>query len=163
MRPSSDTNDTITRFVELDTVRATAELRAILARTVREHGRQEDFTPTEVILCLAAMYIVPYNKFGGNNAHTAGSPVPELSALFKRPPTSVLAKMANLASARANGGKGEPAAAAALLEDGGAGLLRCYETVVAAARALGVTESELPDFLPVRPWLAGGLLPSATP
>ena len=162
MNHATDANDPIDRYVNLDETQAAADLTAILARTFPASGRQVDFTPTEVVLCLAAMYVVPFNKFGGNNAQDAPSPVKELAALFKRPPSSVLAKMANLTGARPNGGKGEAAAAQVLLADGGAGLLRCYRAVIAAARALGITEHSLPDFLPVRPWLAGGKLPTPT-
>lgn len=109
--------------------------------------RQEDFTASEVVLCLAAMLLVNHRRFGGSTSHLAPSPVPELARLFRRPPSSVLAKMANLDGSRSHGGKAEKEAAAILLEAKAAGLFASYATILEAARLEGVTPASLPDFL----------------
>lgn len=111
--------------------------------------RQEKFTPSEVVLCLAAMLRVNHRRFGGSTSHLAPSPVQELALLFRRPPTSVLAKMANLDGSRSHGGRAEKEAAAVLLSEHAAGLFDSYSTILRAARHEGITRSELPDFLGV--------------
>jgi putative restriction endonuclease len=72
--------------------------------------------------------------------------VPTLARLFKRPNSSVLAKMANLDGSRTNGAKHELEVAACLL---GApqGLALLYRRLLAGARDEGISERELPDFL----------------
>lgn len=109
--------------------------------------RQSAFLPIETILCLAAMRSVDHRRFGGTTAHLAERPVPELARLFRRPPSSVLAKMANLDGSRPNGALWDRPAAEALLSDGGIGLERAYAIVITAARRVGVDRTALPDFL----------------
>lgn len=115
--------------------------------TVPAGRRQSAFLPLETILCLAAMRAVDHRRFGGSTAHLAGSPVQELARLFRRPPSSILAKMANLDGSRRNGARWDRPAAEALLSDGAIGLERSYAIVIIAARRAGVDETELPDFL----------------
>jgi acetylornithine deacetylase/succinyl-diaminopimelate desuccinylase-like protein len=57
---------------------------------------------------------VNHRHFGGSTAHRAPEPVPSLARLFSRPPSSVLAKMANLDGSRAHGGKWDVLAGAIL-------------------------------------------------
>jgi len=93
------------------------------------------------------MLVVDHRGYGSSTANSAPSPVPELAAFFRRPRTSVLAKMANLDGSRPHGGKGEVAAAADLLANGGGGLARNYQHIFEAARQVGIGSQVLPDFL----------------
>ncbi len=153
----------VTRLLGVDHACAASDLRRMLSRELPASGtRQENFTPTEVLLCLAAMYLIDFTRYGSQTAQTAPSPVPQLAALARRPPSSILAKMANLAGARSHGGQGETKAASKWLADDGDSLMRSYRIVLATARELGVDEVALPDFLPVRPVVIGGRLPEVT-
>src|SRR5208282_3379047 len=78
-------------------------------------GRQVTFLPVETLLCLAASFLVNHRRFGGSTAHQAPEPVPSLARLFSRPPSSVLAKMANLDGSRSHGARPDVLD----LEDGG--------------------------------------------
>lgn len=127
------------------------QLRALQTRTPPPVGkRQVIFNPVEVILCLAASRVVKWNSYGGSTSHTAPIPVQELARLFKRPPSSIIAKMANLFGGRAHQGKFETDAADWYLEEP-ARLLTVYEQILGAARQLSIGSQELPDFLPRDP------------
>ncbi|WP_415668942.1 HNH endonuclease [Williamsia muralis] len=137
----------------------TAQWRSILDRRVPAAGkRQDDFVPCEVVLCLCASLLVDYNRFGSGSAHRAGFPVQELARLFKRPPTSVIAKMTNLEGTRSRGGKYDRRVSDALLPDQYA-MQDVYLKIIRAARSLGVDEAALPDFLELETgdelWLLG--------
>ncbi len=108
--------------------------------------RQVDFLPAEALLCLAASLLVNHRRYGGATSHRAPAPVPELAALFRRTPASILAKMANLDGSRPNGARHEVEAAAALLSHVEL-LLANYRTILVGARSTGIGERELPDFL----------------
>jgi len=136
--------------------RLTAPTDAEIARDVRGLGvrqapspgkRQVAFVPTEVLLCLAASRVVKWNRFGQRNIADAPTPVPELARLFKRPPSSITAKMGNLLGGWAHAGMGETEAAAWLLADPNR-LQFVYEQVLRIATTNGVTAAQLPDFLP---------------
>src|SRR6266700_6501042 len=90
-------------YLDLTPAQAVAQWASVLARRPVEQGRQVDFIPVETLLCLAASLVVNHRRYGGSTAHTAGAPVPELSRLFIRRPSSVLAKMANLDGSRSHG------------------------------------------------------------
>lgn len=109
-------------------------------------GRQVAFTPVETLLCLAASLMVNHRRYGGSTAHRAEYPVPNLAQLFRRPNSSVLAKMANLDGSRRNGARHEIEVAAQLLGDQDK-LATAYRIIVRAARQVGVTVDDLPDFL----------------
>jgi len=85
-------------------------------------------------------------RFGGATAHHAPEPVPSLARLFSRPPSSVLAKMANLDGSRSHGGKWD-ILAGAMLRDDPAHFTHVYRVLLSAARAEGIGEDRLPDFL----------------
>jgi putative restriction endonuclease len=72
--------------------------------------------------------------------------VPSLARLFSRPPSSVLAKMANLDGSRAHGARWD-ALAGAMLRDDPARFSATYRVLLAAARAEGISPARLPDFL----------------
>lgn len=109
-------------------------------------GRQVDFTPVETLLCLAASYVVNHRRFGGSTSHRAPQPVPALAALFRRRPSSILAKMANLDGSRRNGARHEVEVAARLLGEPSELAVR-YRLILQAARECGIGAAELPDFL----------------
>lgn len=123
--------------------------RQLLARDWPVPGkRQKVFLPAETLLCLAASLRVNHRRYGGTTAGDAPSPVPELAALFKRPPSSVLAKMANLDGSRSHGGRFDADVADKLATD----MVRVgdvYRLVLSAARHEGVNAWALPDFLGV--------------
>ena len=89
----------------------------LLARRPVSHGRQVTFVPVETLLCLAASFVVNHRHFGGGTAHQAPEPVSSLARLFSRPPSSVLAKMANLDGSRSHGGRWDVLAGAILREN----------------------------------------------
>jgi putative restriction endonuclease len=136
-------------YLDIARAEARSQWRSILSRPIRpsEPGfRQADFTPTETLLCLAAMLVVNHHRYGGSTSHLAPSPVPELASLFERTPASILAKQANLDGSRPNGARHEVETAEVLLGDT-VRLAAMYLVVVGAARAEGVTPDLLPDFL----------------
>lgn len=134
--------------VELGLESAHEQMSMLVEREAAIAGRRQPaFLPVETVLCLAAMRLVRHSRYGGSTAHMAEYPVPELAELFRRPPSSILAKMANLDGSRPNGARWDRPAAQALLADGGIGLERAYSIVLLAARRAGVDEIMLPDFL----------------
>ena len=104
------------------------------------------FLPVETLLCLAASFLVNHRHFGGTTAHQAPEPVPSLARLFSRPPSSVLAKMANLDGSRSHGARWD-VLAGAMLRDDPARFSRVYRILLHAARAEGIGPARLPDFL----------------
>ncbi|SEL36802.1 putative restriction endonuclease [Rhodococcus maanshanensis] len=133
--------------------------QSLLARSVVPPGtRQVHFVPCEVVLCLGASLLVDHSRFGSSTASKAGYPVQHLASLFKRPPTSVLAKMANLDGSRSNGGYHEIEVSARLMSDS-ALLQDVYLRIMRAARSAGIDSVRLPDFLQLEGggalWLSG--------
>jgi putative restriction endonuclease len=125
---------------------AREQFRALGTRRPVRGGRQVTFIPVETLLCLAASFVVNHRHFGGSTADRAPEPVPSLARLFSRPPSSVLAKMANLDGSRSHGGRWD-VLAGAMLRDDPAGFSRIYRVLFAAARAEGIGGDRLPDFL----------------
>ncbi len=126
---------------------ARAQWRSIMLRHVPAPGkRQVDFVPAETLLSLAASLIVNHRRFGSATAVKAPQPVPDLAALFSRPNSSILAKMANLDGSRRNGAKYDLLAGTALRDNPNL-LSHVYRVVLNAARTEGLTSAVLPDFL----------------
>lgn len=100
-------------------------------------GRQETFTPVEVVLCTVASLFVNHRQFGGGTTQLAPSPVPELAEAFTRPPSSVLAKMANLDGTRSHGAVHDEAVGAILREEPGR-LMALLSEVLKGADLAGV-------------------------
>lgn len=136
----------IREYLELTPADVRGQWLAILARSPVADGRQVDFTPVETLMCLAASLVVNHRRYGGSTAHRAEQPVPSLATLFRRPNTSVLAKMANLDGSRRHGGRHELEVAARLLGDPDR-LAHTYRLLLENARTVGITAVELPDFL----------------
>jgi putative restriction endonuclease len=137
---------TVRDYLALSPPAAREQWRSIETRVPVTSGRQVDFVPVETLLCLAASLLVDHRRYGGSTSHRAAEPVPTLAHLFRRPNSSVLAKMANLDGSRRNGAKYEVEVAGQLLASPGH-LAAIYRVVLAAARSEGLAESRLPDFL----------------
>jgi hypothetical protein len=133
-------------YLDLTVGQAREQFRALALRRPARGGRQVAFLPAETLLCLAASFLVHHRHFGGSTAHQAPEPVPSLARLFSRPPSSVLAKMANLDGSRAHGARWD-ALAGAMLRDDPARFSRVYRVLLQAARAEGIGSGRLPDFL----------------
>ncbi len=134
-------------YLELTVDDARRQWRDVVARRPLPPGvRQVAFVPVETLLCLAAMYVVDHSRFGSGSAGRAPEPVQQLARLFKRPPTSILAKMANLDGTRSHGAKNDLVAGARLRSDPRR-MAETYRIVLAAARSASVGPDALPDFL----------------
>jgi putative restriction endonuclease len=133
-------------YLDLAVGQAREQFRALASRRPAHGGRQVAFLPAETLLCLAASFLVNHRHFGGSTAHRAPEPVPSLARLFSRPPSSVLAKMANLDGSRSHGARWD-ALAGAMLRDDPARFSRVYRVLLQAARAEGIDPGRLPDFL----------------
>lgn len=145
----------LAEYLELELRAARKQFRQLRERQpVPAGSRQVDFLPAETLLCLAASFLVQHSRYGGSTSHLAPEPVPSLARMFRRPPSSVLAKMANLDGSRSNGGKHDVSAGATLRDDP-ARMTSAYRTLLAAARAEGIGPEVLPDFLSLE---AGGEL-----
>lgn len=121
--------------------------RDIADRSMPPKGkRQVDFLPLESALCGAASLVVNHRRFGSTTAHTAGSPVPELAALFKRSNSSILAKMANIDGSRPHMAKQDAFVASEVLAAPEI-MQAVYLSVFKAAEFMGIGPDLLPDFL----------------
>jgi putative restriction endonuclease len=134
-------------YLRLTVADAREQFRQLLDRAPAPNGvRQVDFVPVETLLCLAASIKVNHRRYGGSTAHTAGTPVPELSRLFIRRPSSVLAKMANLDGSRSHGAAFDARAGATLRENPTL-FTHVYRVLLYASRQEGIAPDRLPDFL----------------
>lgn len=133
-------------YLDLTVSQAQEQFRSLLVRRPVTSGRQVTFLPVETLLCVAASFLVNHRHFGGSTAHRAPEPVPALARLFSRPPSSVLAKMANLDGSRSHGALYD-VRAGAILRDDPAQFSRTYRVLMHAARAEGIGADQLPDFL----------------
>jgi putative restriction endonuclease len=133
-------------YLELTESQAREQFRMLLVRRPVLQGRQVTFFPVETLLCLAASFVVNHRHFGGSTAHQAPEPVSSLARLFSRPPSSVLAKMANLDGSRSHGGRWD-VLAGAVLRDDPARFSQVYRELLHAARAEGIGPGRLEDFL----------------
>ena len=133
-------------YLDLSVGQAREQFGLLLRRRAVPSGRQVTFLPAETLLCLAASFLVNHRRFGGSTAHLAPEPIPSLARLFARPPSSVLAKMANLDGSRSHGARWD-VLAGALLRDDPAQFTRTYQVLLQAARAEAIGPDRLPDFL----------------
>jgi len=131
-------------YLDLNLAQAEQQWKSALARIPVK--RQVPFEPIETLLSLGASFLINHRHYGGSTAQQAASPIPELATLFRRPNSSILAKMANLDGSRSNGARHDLLAGTRLRErpDDYAAI---YRTIFAAARAVGITQDQLPDFL----------------
>ena len=133
-------------YLELTVGQARKQFQSLRQRRPVSGGRQVAFLPVETLLCLAASFLVNHRRFGGTTAHQAPEPVPSLARLFSRPPSSILAKMANLDGSRSHGARWD-VRAGAILRDEPARFTLIYRMLLHAARAEGIGRDLLPDFL----------------
>jgi putative restriction endonuclease len=133
-------------YLELTIGQARQQFAELIRRSPVSTGRQVVFVPVETLLCLAASFQVNHRHFGGATADRAPEPIPSLARLFSRPPSSVLAKMANLDGSRAHGGKWD-VLAGAILRDDSEHFTDVYRILLSAARTEGIGQDRLPDFL----------------
>jgi putative restriction endonuclease len=133
-------------YLELTVGQAREQFRSLLQRSPVLSGKQVTFLPVETLLCLAASFLINHRRFGGTTAHQAPEPVPSVARLFSRPPSSILAKMANLDGSRSHGGKWD-VLAGAMLRDDAAHFTHTYRVLLHAARAEGIDPDRLDDFL----------------
>ena len=133
-------------YLDLTVGTAREQYRELLRRTPVMTGRQVVFLPVETLLCLAASFRVNHRRYGGSTAQLAGEPVPSLARLFARPPSSILAKMANLDGSRTHAGKWD-ILAGAMLREVPQRFTGLYRLLLTAARAEGIGRDRLPDFL----------------
>ena len=133
-------------YLDLSVGQARGQFQALASRHPARGRRQVAFLPVETLLCLAASFLVNHRHFGGSTAHQAPEPVPSLARLLSRPPSSVLAKMANLDGSRSHGARWD-GLAGAMLRDDPARFSRVYRVLLEAARAEGIGPARLPDFL----------------
>jgi putative restriction endonuclease len=133
-------------YLDLTVSHAGEQFRVLLGRRPVPSGRQVTFLPVETLLCLAASFLVSHRHYGGGTAHRAPEPVPSLARMFSRPPSSVLAKMANLDGSRSHGARWD-VLAGAMLRDDPARFSNIYRVLLTAARAEGIGPARLPDFL----------------
>ena len=131
-------------YLELTLAEAVTQWRNTLSRAPAK--RQVPFEPIETLLSLGASFLINHRHYGGSTAGQAATPVPELAALFCRPNSSILAKMANLDGSRPNGAKHDLIAGTRLRERPDEFAV-VYRTIFAAARHVGITTERLPDFL----------------
>src|SRR5689334_6913290 len=82
-------------YVDIQPADAVRQWHDIERRTPVTVGKQVNFVPVETVLSLAASLLVNHRRYGGSTSHRAEEPVPTLAALFRRPNSSILAKMAN--------------------------------------------------------------------
>jgi putative restriction endonuclease len=133
-------------YLDLTVSQARQQFRELKLRSPVSSGRQAIFLPVETLLCLAVSFQINHRRYGGSTAHLAPEPIPSLARLFSRPSSSILAKMANLDGSRSHGGKYD-ILAGAVLRDEPAHFTHIYRTLLTAARAEGINQYRLPDFL----------------
>lgn len=135
----------LTDVSELTTADAVSQWRSV-AQRAQPTGtqRQVRFLPIEDVLCFGLFRLVAPNAFGSNNIDDVPDEVKRLARTLKRPASSLVAKMCNLADLRSNGQAADVAVFVALTDrpELAASLGR---RVVDAARHVGFEEDAVPD------------------
>lgn len=133
-----------TKISRLDVIE---QLRHLIDRALPTLGRrQEPFLPIETLLCYGLFFIFDPHHFGGRNIDQLPSIARRLAKVFRRSPSSILSKMLNLDGSRTNSARTEPILFATLVSQ--PSLFRgIYNMILGAAREVGISNEELPDFL----------------
>jgi putative restriction endonuclease len=134
----------LSSFLDLSLEDARDQWRRLRQRPWRR--RQEPFLPVETLLCYGLFFILDPHRFGGGNIERLPPEVRTLAATLRRPPGSLLNKMLNLEGSRAHGQRLEPELFLRLARDPGR-FFELYQTVLRAAREVGLGDQEVPDFL----------------
>lgn len=134
-------------YLDLSVGEAEEQWRALKdRRIVGPHENQVDYVPIETLLCAAAMVTLGTVTYGSGLAKRGPTPIPQLASLFKRRPTSVTSKMANLDGGRPRGGTNDQRVWEALSANPER-LFDLYRVILATARRAGIGIDALPDFL----------------
>lgn len=134
-------------YLKIDADEAVRQWGAVLSRDPPAPGRrQETFRPIEVVLCFALFRLLDPRRFGGANIHLLPEAARTLAQTLRRPPGSLTNKMLNLSFERAHGGKAEPELFLRLSVEPER-FLGLYLTILEAARAVGLGQDRVPDFL----------------
>lgn len=133
-------------YLDLTDEQARDQWRQVIARVPRP--RQEAFLPVETILAFALFFQVNPHSYGGANIASAPAEIHLLAAVSSRTAGSFTSKMLNLDGSRANAGQLEPEVYLRLSSELDL-FLTLYQRVLDAARAVGISEDRLPDFLGV--------------
>lgn len=137
----------LAEYLEPSPAAAREQFASVLRRQRVPAGqRQVAFLPIETLLCLAASFVVDHSRFGSSTAARAPEPIQHLAQLFRRPPSSILRKMSNLDGSSSHGARWDQVAGA-ILREHPPRFSDLYRTLIEAARATGVSPSDLPDFL----------------
>lgn len=137
----------LAEYLEPTRASAQAQFTELTTRQAAPEGqRQVAFLPVETLLCLAASFVIEHRTFGSSSASRAPEPIQLLARLFKRPPSSILAKMANLDGSRSHGARWDQIAGA-LLREHPDHFSELYRRLLSSARTAGITATALPDFL----------------
>jgi putative restriction endonuclease len=142
-------------FLDITEADAVSQWLRIGRRAVPEaKKRQEDYLPVEVLLCFGLFRIISPHRFGGQNIDRVPPPVKALARTLRRSAGSLTSKMLNLDNSRKNSGRfelqlyirlsGDPELFSAL-----------YIRILQAARAVRLTDKEVPDFLDLLDWPGG--------
>lgn len=128
---------------------AGAQWQRVLSRSPLAGGlRQEDYLPIETLLCYGLGLIGTITEAGNVSVRESSPAVLALSALLKRTPKSLAAKVANLDGRRPHGAKNEQLLWIELATRRGL-YDALYQSIVAAARLTGISATRLPDFIGV--------------
>ncbi|MBG6055404.1 putative restriction endonuclease [Salinibacterium sp. CAN_S4] len=110
--------------------------------------KQEPFVPIETLLCFGLGLVGHPNASGKVNIRESDPTTIKLAMLANRSPGSLALKLANLDGRRANGAKHEQLLWNALTASSDLNdYLHLYSVIIRAARAVGLDEARLPDFL----------------
>ena len=102
--------------------------------------------PVETILCYGLLRVVPDPHRYGSRTHSSAPPIVHtLAGLLRRNSSSLILKMVNLNGRLPNGAKSDLPFFLAMA-DAPMAYRRLYETVIQAAREIGISDPELPDF-----------------
>ncbi len=128
---------------------ASSQWKLILDRSMLAKGeRQDDYLPIETLLCFGLGLISTPSPSGNINIRESAPAVQALSALVKRTPKSLAAKLSNLNGRRPNSAKNERDLWIELTDD----VVRfehLYELIIRSGRAVGLGPERLPDFLEI--------------
>lgn len=148
-RPRPRSRYELADYLDLTESDARQQFQELLKREPAAEGERQDvFMPVETLLCLAASELVNHRQFGGKTAHLAPEPVQSLAELFRRRPSSVLAKMANLDGSRTNGAKWDEDVGRSLREQP-TRFEHVYRVLFQAGRTEGIGPDRLCDFLQI--------------
>jgi putative restriction endonuclease len=135
------------RYLELSRAEIARQLRDIEARPrAGQGGARIPFLPVETLLCYGLFLVMDPHRYGGSNIDDVPLAVKQLAAFCRRTPGSITSKMLNLDGSRRNGARAEPALFTALTAEP-ALYASLYRDIHSVARALGIDEASLPDYL----------------